>query len=440
MKIGIIGGTRGLGKTIAIFLKKEGHEITITGRDSVVGTKVSKEIGVSYSNDNKKVASLNEIVIVSVPIDFIKDVITEIANYLKSGSLLLDVASVKEKPTNIMNQYIPDNVEFIPTHPIFGPRTTSLEGQLIVLTPINKGQWYNRIVSFLKRYNVRILEVDPKEHDKMMAVVQVLTHFSYISIASTISKLKVDIKTTREFASPIYNLMVDIIARITSQNPFLTYSIQKENEWGENVRKVFAESVIEIKDILSNNQENEFVEIVTDAIENMDDISSALGRSDKAVDSLTRELVILNDSIKKEICVKYIYSNKVYCGVLTEITPDFIILKNLFRSDTSSSNIKLKISSIELLSDIESRQWKKNNLSSKSYKITALFSKNSKPNIIKDTIKMIPNIVDVKILDISRYLQTENEMISIIFSIETYDKKSLFKVENLLKGFGAIII
>jgi prephenate dehydrogenase len=431
MKIGVIGGTKGLGKTIATFLKKEGNNVTITGRDTTIGNKVSKEIGVSYSNDNKKVASLNEIVIVSVPIDFIEEIIIEIASYLKPGSLLLDVASVKEKSCNIMKQYLPSNVEFIPTHPIFGPRTNSLEGQLIVLTPIKKGKWYKKVVSFLKSYDVRILEVDSKEHDKMMAIVQVLTHFSYISIASTISKLGVDIKTTREFASPIYNLMVDIIGRITSQNPFLTYSIQKENEWGKNVRNVFAESVNEIKDILSNNQEDKFIEIVTDAIKSIDDISATLGRSDKAVNSLTDELVILKDSIKKEICVKHIYSNEIYFGVLTKITPDFITLKNL-----SESELKLKIANIKLLSNVECRQWKKNNLSSKVYKINAIFSKNSKPNIIKDTIKKIPNIVNVKIDDISS--QIDDTTIS--FSIETYDKKALIKVENLLKGFGTIVI
>ncbi|WP_263641179.1 prephenate dehydrogenase dimerization domain-containing protein [Methanobrevibacter arboriphilus] len=54
-------------------------------------------------------------------------------------------------------------------------------------------------------------------------------------------------KDTRKFASPIYNLMVDMISRIVSQNPFLTYSIQLENQNGEKVRQTFADSVLELK-------------------------------------------------------------------------------------------------------------------------------------------------------------------------------------------------
>ncbi|MDR2544035.1 MAG: prephenate dehydrogenase [Methanobrevibacter sp.] len=434
MKIGILGGTKGLGKTIAAFLKKEGFDVTITGRDLKVGSKVSEELGVKYSSDNVKIASLSDIVIVSVPIDSVCDVIIEIATYLKPGSLILDVASVKEKVFNVMKSHIPNNVEFIPTHPIFGPRTRSLEGQVIVLTPASKGKWYKKIIKFLNEYNIRILEVSPEEHDKMMGIVQILTHFSYISTASAISKLGVDIETTRKFASPIYNLMVDIIGRITSQNPYLTYSIQKENDWGENIREIFAESVNEIKNTISNNDENKFVEIVNLAIENMDDISSALGRSDKAVDSFTRELSYFKDSVSQEVAVKDVYSDEVHFGVLNEINPDFITLK------TPSSSIRLKIINIEVLSDNEFIKWKKDNLPSKSYSISAIFSKNSKPDIIKNIIEKIVDIAEVNIDNICNSPQVDEDTIKITFSVKTFSEKSLKEIKTLLDGFGAIIL
>ena len=52
MKVGIIGGTRGLGKTLAWFFKKEDFDVTITGRDETVGKITSDEINVKYSNRN----------------------------------------------------------------------------------------------------------------------------------------------------------------------------------------------------------------------------------------------------------------------------------------------------------------------------------------------------------------------------------------------------
>ena len=54
MKIGIIGGTRGLGRTIAWYLKDFDFDVTVTGRDTIVGKQVSEDLGIKYSDDNKK--------------------------------------------------------------------------------------------------------------------------------------------------------------------------------------------------------------------------------------------------------------------------------------------------------------------------------------------------------------------------------------------------
>ena len=48
MRIAIIGGTRGLGRTIAWYLKDFNFDVTITGRDSIVGNQVSEELGIKY--------------------------------------------------------------------------------------------------------------------------------------------------------------------------------------------------------------------------------------------------------------------------------------------------------------------------------------------------------------------------------------------------------
>jgi prephenate dehydrogenase len=438
MNVGVIGGKKGLGKTIATFLKKEEFCVTITGRDESVGVKVSKELNVNYSNDNKKTASLNQIIIISVPIDAVETVVCEIANYLNPGTLVLDVASVKQNPTKVMEKYLPTNVEFIPTHPVFGPRTTSLEGQVMVLTPIKKGKWYEKVVNYLKNHKTQIVESTPEKHDKMMAIVQILTHFSYISTASAINKLGVDIKTTRLFASPIYNLMVDMIARITSQNPYLTYFIQKENKNGDKVRDVFFDSVLELKEVLSNSDEEKFFKIAIDATKNLDDIPSALGRSDKAIGSLTQELNLFKKSIGCEIAVNHIYSEKIHFGKLISVDPNFIILEN--PNSKTKSKLKLKIANVELLSKENLIKWKRQYCPSKVYEISAIFSKTSKPEIIKDTILKNDNVLNVKVMDIYNGSQIDDDKISITFSIETFNKKSLREIEILLSGFGAIIL
>ena len=127
-----------------------------------------------------------------------------------------------------------------------------------------------------------------------MSIVQVLTHFSFISTASAIEKLKVDLSETEDYESPIYNLMIDMIARIVAQNPYLTYNIQSMNNNGSKIRNTFAEAVNELKDVINDKDEEKFVKIANRATKNMGDITNALGRSDKAINALNYEYIILN--------------------------------------------------------------------------------------------------------------------------------------------------
>ena len=212
---------------------------------------------------------------------------------MKEGSLLLDVTSVKMEPSKVMQKYAAPGVEVLPTHPMFGPRIRSLDGQVVVLTPVKTGQWYDKVSKFLESENSKVIVTTPEIHDRMMSIVQGLTHFAYISIASTIKKLDIDVKESRKFASPIYNLMLDTIARITAQNPYLVYSIQTKNSFIKEAHETFLETFVELKDMISKEDEKGFVREMSSAAKHLDDVESALGRSDKAISALTEELSLL---------------------------------------------------------------------------------------------------------------------------------------------------
>ena len=433
MKIGIIGGTRGLGRTIAWYLKDFDFDVTVTGRDAIVGKQVSEDLGIKYSDDNKKIVQNSDIVIVSVPISSTESVIEELAPFMKEGSLMMDVTSVKEGPSKKMHECLNEGVEFIPTHPVFGPRTTDLRGQIIVLTPIEKGEWYPKVYKFLEDKGMRIVETTAAHHDDMMGIVQVLTHFSYISTASAIEKLKVDIKDTENYESPIYNLMIDTIARIVSQNPYLTYSIQHENKRGEKIRQALFDSISELKDALTREDEEEFVEIALKATKHMGDIQAALGRSDKAINAITEEYNILIQSIGSEVGLKHIYSDTIHVGTIKEIDVDFLYLE-----DENGKTKKLKISNVRKLNDEEFYQWKLNNQKMFTRDISAVFNRKSNPHMIKDTLRKFENIIDVIIIDIYTGEPIKENEISYTFKIISLTEEAIEECIDILKGFGGV--
>lgn len=431
MKVGIIGGSDGLGKTLIYFLRDD-FDVIISSVEHEKGRKIATKLGIEYVESNTQLAEMCDIVIVSVPIHVTPSVISQIAPFMRKGSLMVDVTSVKEIPSQVMREELND-VEYLPTHPIFGPRTTELDNQVIVLTPDKKGKWFNKVYNYLDDKNMRIIETTAEKHDYMMSIVQVLTHFSFISTASAMEKLKVDIGETEDFESPIYNLMIDMIARIVAQNPYLTYYIQSMNNNGPKIRNTFAEAVNELRDVVNNNDEDKFVELAIKATKNMGDIRGALGRSDKAINSLNHEYSLLNQSIGKEIGLKHIYSGKIHVGILEKVDKDTAILKD------GNKTKKLVVANIEVLSDSELYNWKVKNLNSKTESISCVFPVRVDKHVILDTIANLNNIIDVEITDVYQGPQIKKEDVSLTFKVSGLYKESIGNVKSLLTGFGGII-
>jgi len=433
MQVAVIGGTRGLGNWIANFLKNKGCQVTITGRNTLLGEAIATKMGVYYTSSNTQAASSAQVVIVAVPIEFTSPTIKEVAPYLQEGALLVDVTSVKELPAQIMQETVPAGVEVIPTHPMFGPRVRSLEGQVIVLTPLEEGKWYQRVFDFLEKEQARVLVTTPELHDRMMSIVQGLTHFAYISIASTIERMQVDVKESRKFASPIYSLMLDMIARIVAQNPYLCYSIQTQNRYIPEVHESFLETFQDLKSMVNKENQEGFVKAMSAAAKHLDDLEAALGRSDKAISALNAEVTTLKNSVGNEVGLRHMYSGKVHIGVLESLSPDFLTLKENKKVTT------LKLSNIEVLSSEELQAWKQSNLPVKTFDISVVLPKTSQPEIISCTINSLEGVVDSEVKDVYQGEQIPDGFKSVTFSYQVISTISNKKVEELLVGFGGII-
>lgn len=432
MNVGIIGGTDGLGKTLIYYFRNE-FDVYITGRDHKKGRSIANDLNVNYIESNEGLANISDVLVISVPIEYTSDVIKEVAPFMKEGSLMVDVTSIKEEPSKTMSETLPESIEYIPTHPIFGPRTTRLDNQVIVLTPDRKGKWYDKVYKYLESKNMRIIETTAEKHDYMMSIVQVLTHFSFISTASAIEKLKVDLSETEDFESPIYNLMIDLIARIVAQNPYLTYNIQSRNNNGAKIRNTFAEAVNELKDVINEKDEDKFVEIAIQATKHMGDITNALGRSDKAIGALNHEYSQLFNSIGNEVGLKHIYSGKIHVGILESLDNKTATLRN------GNKVKKLRIANIRILLDNELYQWKMDNLSKTTRSISCIFSKNVHVETIQKTVKLLENIIDIRLTDAYNGPQIPEDSISLTFEVTSLTKEGIDNVEKLFVGFGGTI-
>ena len=429
----IIGATRGFGRWIAEHLNND-FNITITSPNKSSGLEVAQELNVKYKSDNIEAIQNADIIIFSVPIDIMVETIKEVAPHAREGSLLMDVCSIKTESAEALMKYAPENVEILPCHPMFGPRVPTIKRQIVVLTPIEgrSNKWLNRVKEYLTNSECEIVVTTPQDHDKYMSIVQGLTHFSFITLASTIRKLHINVKKSRSFSSPVYSLMLDMVSRIVYQNPYLYYSIQKNNKENSYARKTLINEGIYLSKLIEEGNEEDFVKNIVKSSQHMDEREEALIRSDKSIGMITQKANVLTKSIGNELGLKDLYSKKVYVGIIKKVTSKCVVLENY-----DDEEVSLKISGVDIISKKELINWKKDNLKLENFKLSVMLPSKCDEKYLINMFEKIEGVIDAEITDIKKISDLQTKF---TFSYSLFNKKERQYVEEYVEGIGGTII
>lgn len=179
-----------------------------------------------------------DIVILCVPVQYLEKVLKQIRNNVKPGSLIIDVASVKMKPVQLMKKHLPSSVEIIGTHPLFGPYSgrKNIKNLKIVICPVRTKKLSNFKKFLTQKLQLKVLQKTPQEHDQNMAYVQALSFF----IGKSLSELKIP---TSKLNTATYEHLIYLKNIVESDSPDLFTTIQKENPYAKKVRQQFIKAL-----------------------------------------------------------------------------------------------------------------------------------------------------------------------------------------------------
>lgn len=247
-KIGILGGTNSLGKCFAKHWQKQFPEISVlvSGRQTEL--------------TNQDLVTQCDVVVFAVPIRVTKSVMTELAPLSRPEQIWLDITSTKQEPVKWM---LASRAEVCGTHPTFGPMS-DITGNTVVLCPARISDENFSLVKKLFS-DFKTIETTPDNHDRMMGIVQNVSHFSDMVLGETLRRLNVDMKEVLQYTSPSYILKMDVMGRLFNQNADLYTQIATQNPYGTPFTKVFQEVATDWqKSIAAQDTEtlnNEFREV-----------------------------------------------------------------------------------------------------------------------------------------------------------------------------------
>ncbi|MDB4835102.1 prephenate dehydrogenase/arogenate dehydrogenase family protein [Cyclobacteriaceae bacterium] len=188
-----------------------------------------------------------DVIILSVPVQFLKKVIKNVAKHINKNALVIDVSSVKERPIKMMEKYLPDTVGILGTHPLFGPQSgaNGISGLNMVISPVRIDRVRLRyIVQFLEdELELVLLKRTAEVHDKQMAYVQALTHF----IGRAINEIDIpDI----EQKTPAYQFLLNIKKNLGKDSLDLFLTIERENPYATDVLDDFMKELQRLREMI----------------------------------------------------------------------------------------------------------------------------------------------------------------------------------------------
>ena len=203
----------------------------------------AKRIGVRTCTLDEALSK--EIVLFGVPVQYLEELLIEVKDRINPNALVLDVSSVKIKPIDLIKKYLPDSVDIVGLHPLFGPQSGKygIEGLNLVVCYVRTRHtnWIHNF--FANELKLNVLERTPELHDRQMAYVQALTHFIGRSINS------MDIPDVEQ-KTPAYQSLLDIKRNLGQDSFDLFLTIENENPYAKAVREQFIAELSKLNGLL----------------------------------------------------------------------------------------------------------------------------------------------------------------------------------------------
>ena len=194
--LGLIGGSIGL----AMKRSKISNQIIGFAKSNST-LKRAIELGlVDKVKDNLEDAVNDcDLIILATPLSTFKKLVEEMSPFLKKDCIITDTGSAKLSVIEDLRGILPNNVEFIPGHPIAGTEESGpdagfaelFDNRWCILTPTeeNSSNAIDLIKEFWESIGSKVEIMDPLHHDKVLAITSHILHLIAFNIVGTANNL-----------------------------------------------------------------------------------------------------------------------------------------------------------------------------------------------------------------------------------------------------------
>jgi prephenate dehydrogenase len=149
-----------------------------------------------YSLDLRKGLDDVEIMVIATPVGVIADLVREISNSLKPGTIITDVGSVKKGIVQEVESFLPKHLHFVGAHPIAGTENSGFKASsaqlfqgarcIITPTPNTNASALDKVKNLWKKVGCEVVLMEAEKHDRIFAAVSHLPHLIAYCLVNTV--------------------------------------------------------------------------------------------------------------------------------------------------------------------------------------------------------------------------------------------------------------
>ena len=177
-RIGILGFGN-FGQFLAERMVKTGCTVVAHSRTNY--SKLAGDMGVIWESSLGHFLQDIEILIISTSILSFETIVKKIAPFLHNPILVADVLSVKTHAKKTLLQYMPEYVDIVCTHPMFGPESGKNQWETLpfVYEPVKIRDYdtMNEFISWWTAQGCKTIQMACEIHDEYASGSQFVAHF-----------------------------------------------------------------------------------------------------------------------------------------------------------------------------------------------------------------------------------------------------------------------
>ncbi|MEC9458681.1 MAG: prephenate/arogenate dehydrogenase family protein [Pseudomonadota bacterium] len=194
--LGLIGGSIGLAVNR---YDKSIKRIGIARTQDTLDKALERGLVDEVSNQFNEILIDCDLVILATPLSSFKSIIEEILPYLKEGCVITDTGSSKTNVIKVIEELIPDHINFVAGHPVAGTEMSGPEAgfaelfdnRWCILTPTEKTnkETLEDVSNFWKNLGAMTEVMTAEHHDKVLAITSHIPHLLAFNIVGTANDL-----------------------------------------------------------------------------------------------------------------------------------------------------------------------------------------------------------------------------------------------------------